>query len=158
MSVNRVILVGHLGADPESRFLPSGTAVVNFTVATSEKWNDKESGEKKEKTEWSRCSAFGATAEACAKYLKKGSQVYIEGKLDTRKYQKDGVDHYATQIRVDRVQFLSPKGEAKPAAGGDYAAASGSSRKPAARDGGVGQMDDDIPFAPIGRGISGHAI
>ena len=145
-SVNKVILVGHLGADPESRFLPSGTAVVNFTVATTEKWKG-EDGEKKEKTEWSRCSAFGKTAEACAEYLHKGSQVYIEGKLDTRKYQKDGVDHYATQIRVDRVQFLSPKGEAKPAAGGDYATASGSSRKPAAaKGGGIDQMDDDIPF------------
>lgn len=159
-SVNKVLLVGHLGADPESRYLPSGTQVVNFNVATTEHWKG-EDGEKKERTEWTRCSAFAKTAEVCAQYLKKGSLVYIEGRLQTNKYEKDGQTHYSTQVRIDRVQFLDGR---KPAAsGGDYAEASGSSSRRAAagkgeRRGGLDQMDDDIPFAPIGRGISGHAI
>src|SRR3990167_9277069 len=144
-SVNRVILVGHLGADPEQRFLPSGTAVVNFTVATTDRWKGDD-GDKKEKTEWSRCAAFGKTAEVSAEYCHKGSRVYVEGKLDTRKYQKDGQDHYATQIRVDRVQFLSPKGTKPATTGGDYAKASGSSKPKAKQPGGFEQMDDDIPF------------
>ena len=143
MSVNRVILVGHLGADPESRYLPSGAAVVNFTVATSEKWTDKESGEKKEKTEWSRCSAFGKLAEIIVEYCKKGSFVYLEGKLATRQYEKDGQKHYTTEIRVDRLQMLGPK----PAG-----ATSGERSEPARqtggekKGGGINEMDDDIPF------------
>lgn len=150
-SVNRVILVGHLGRDPESRFLPSGTAVVNFSVATTETWKD-DAGEKKERTEWSRCSAFGKTAEVITQYCKKGSLLYVEGKLNTRKYEKDGQDHYATEIRVDRVQFLSPRGDGKSAGdSADYAAASGRSSAAKAGAGKKGggafdQMDDEVPF------------
>lgn len=137
-SVNKVLLIGYLGKDPEVRYLPSGTAVCNFTVATTEKWKDGD--EVKEKTEWSRCSAFGKTAELCGEYLHKGSLVYLEGKLDTRKYQKDGQDHYATQIRIDRVQFLSPKGDSAPARREPAVASAGK------RDGGVSEMTDDCPF------------
>ena len=150
-SVNRVILVGHLGKDPESRFLPSGTAVANFSVATKETWK-ADAGAKQARTEWSRCSAFGKTAEVISEYCRKGSLVYIEGKLQTRKYQKDGQDHYATEIRVDRVQFLSPRGDAEPAAAGkDYAEASGRSAGAQAKPGKKGagafdQMDDEVPF------------
>ena len=136
-SVNKVILVGNLGKDPVSRFLPSGVQVVSFSVATSDKWTDK-AGEKQEHTEWSRCSTFGKLAEVCEKYLKKGSQVFLEGKLHTTKYQKDGQDRYSTEIRVERVQFLGgaqPKDHAEPAA-----------RPAASKTGGADQMDDSIPF------------
>lgn len=145
-SVNKVILVGHLGRDPETRYLPSGTAVCNISIATSEVWKDKESGEKKERTEWTRCSMFGNTADAAGKYLKKGSLVYLEGSLRTSKYQKDGVDHYSTEVRVDRMQFLDRKASSGSGSADDYAAASGSSRKPGGKDGGASTMDDDIPF------------
>ena len=152
-SVNKVILVGHLGKDPETRFMPSGDAVANFSIATTEKWKDKD-GEKQERTEWHRCSAFGKTAEVCGEYLKKGSLVFVEGKLQTRKYQKDGQDHYSTEIRIDRVQFLDSKKASKPAeTGDDYAKESGRSSRPAADKpaakqgaGAFEQMDDDIPF------------
>jgi single-strand DNA-binding protein len=104
-SVNKVILVGNLGRDPETKYLPSGDAVCNFSIATSETWKDK-AGEKQEATEWHRISAFGKLAEICGQYLKKGSTVYIEGSIKTRKYQKDGVDHYSTEIRADRMQMV----------------------------------------------------
>lgn len=111
-SVNRVILVGHIGADPDTKYLPDGAAVCNFSLATSEKWTDKSSGEKKERTEWSRIAMFGKLAEIAAQYLKKGAAVYIEGKLQTRKWQaKDGSDRYTTEIIADRMQMLSGKGE-----------------------------------------------
>ena len=145
MSVNRVILVGHLGKDPETRSLPSGDAVTNFSIATTEKWKNKD-GEKRERTEWSRCSAFGSVAKVIGEYCRKGSHVYVEGKLQTRKYEKDGQDHYATEIRVERVQFLDSKKDSKPAStADDYAKASGSSRAPA-KGGGINEMEDDIPF------------
>ena len=96
-SVNKVIVVGNLGKDPETRFLPDGKAVCNFSVATTDRWTDKASGEKKEATEWHRISSFGRIAEICGEYLKKGSAVYIEGKIRTRKWQdKDGQDRYST--------------------------------------------------------------
>ncbi len=105
-SVNKVILVGNLGRDPEMRYMPSGDAICNISIATTDTWKDKNSGDKKESTEWHRVVFFGRQAEIAGQYLKKGSQVYIEGKLQTRKYQKDGVDHYATDIRADVMQFL----------------------------------------------------
>ena len=105
-SVNKVILVGNLGRDPESRFLASGEAVCNFSIATSEQWKNK-NGEKQEATEWHRISFFGKVAEVCAKYLTKGSTVYIEGSIRTRKWtDKDGTEKYSTEIKGERMQML----------------------------------------------------
>ncbi len=109
-SVNKVILVGNLGKDPEMRTLPSGEAVANLSIATTDKYKDK-AGEKVEQTEWHRVSFFGRTAEVCGEYLKKGSQVYVEGSIRTKKYtDKEGVEKYATEIRGDRMQMLGSKG------------------------------------------------
>lgn len=117
-SLNRVTIIGHLGKDPESRFLPDGKAVANFTVATSETWKDKDSGEKKEKTEWHRITAFGKLAEICGEYLRKGALVYVEGKLGTRKWtDKEGVERYTTEITCDTMKMLggrSDRSEEKP--------------------------------------------
>src|SRR5450631_3575038 len=147
-SVNKVILVGNLGKDPESRFLPDGGAVCNFSVATTDKWKDK-SGEQQERTEWHRISTFAKLAEICGEYLKKGSQVYIEGKLRTRKWQdKEGQDRYTTEIIADAMQMLGsrsgmgggePRETREPSAAGES--------KPAKKPAGQFQdMDDDIPF------------
>ena len=153
-SVNKVIVVGNLGKDPETRFLPDGKAVCSFSVATTDKWTDKASGDKKEQTEWHRISAFGRLAEICGEYLKKGSQVYIEGKLRTRKWQdKEGQDRYTTEIVADSMQLLGSKRDS----GGDSGAMreppsefsrSEASSKPAAKKpaGQINDMDDDIPF------------
>src|SRR3954466_15135131 len=129
-SLNKVIIVGNLGADPETKYLPSGDAVTNIRVATTDTWKDKTSGEKKEATEWHRIAFFGRLAEIAGEYLKKGSQVYVEGSLRTRKWQdKEGQDRYSTEIRADSMQMLgarsgsgepradsAPRGQAKPAA------------------------------------------
>jgi single-strand DNA-binding protein len=149
-SVNKVILIGNLGADPETRYLPSGDAVTNIRIATTEQWKDK-SGEKQEHTEWHRVAFFGRLAEIAGEYLKKGSPVYVEGRLQTRKWQdKDGQERYTTEIRADRMQLLGGRGggaepmsrEPAPAAEG------GSARAPAAgkKGGAFDEMDDDIPF------------
>lgn len=137
--INKVIIVGNLGADPEMRYMPSGSAVTNFTVATSESWKDKDSGEQKERTEWHKVAAFARLAEICGEYLLKGSQVYIEGKLRTRKWQdKDGKDRYTTEIIADQMQMLGAKGErsSQPANTPPQI-----SPEPAADD-----FDDDLPF------------
>src|SRR5258707_14682069 len=106
-SVNKVIIVGNLGADPETRYTPGGDAVTNIRVATTDKWKDKASGEMKEATEWHRIAFFGRLAEVAGEYLKRGSQVYVEGSLRTRKWQdKDGQDRYSTDIRGDVMQML----------------------------------------------------
>jgi len=111
-SVNKVVLVGNLGADPETNYLPSGDAVTNIRLATTDKWKDKQSGEFKEQTEWHRCTFFGRLAEVAAEYLKKGSQVYIEGSIRTRKYNdKDGNERYSTEIKVSEMQMLGGRGE-----------------------------------------------
>ena len=154
-SVNKVIVVGNLGADPETRFLPSGEAVTNIRVATTDKWKDKASGEMKEATEWHRISFFGRLAEVAGEYLKKGSQVYVEGSLRTRKWQdKDGQDRYSTEIRADVMQMLGRReGGGAPRAASD-AGERGESRaaaapKPAAAKKPAGKfddMEDDIPF------------
>ncbi|WP_155518495.1 single-stranded DNA-binding protein, partial [Pseudomonas savastanoi] len=99
--INKVILVGTCGQDPDCRYLPNGTAVTNLSLATSEQWTDKQSGQKVEKTEWHRVSLFGKVAEIAGEYLRKGSQVYIEGKLQTREWEKDGIKRYSTEIVVD---------------------------------------------------------
>jgi single-strand DNA-binding protein len=120
-SINKVILVGRLGADPELKYGPSGKAICNLRIATSETWKDK-SGAKQEKTEWHRCTLFGDQAENASKYLAKGREVYVEGRLQTRSYEKEGQKHYATDIVADRVVFLGGgerKGdESKPDGGG----------------------------------------
>jgi single-strand DNA-binding protein len=150
-SVNKVILIGNLGADPETRYLPSGDAVANIRIATTEVWKDK-GGEKQEHTEWHRIAFFGKLAEIAGEYLKKGSPVYIEGRIRTRKWQdKEGQDRYSTEIVADRMQLLGSRGggsesaarEPKPAT-----AESGGGAKPAAKKGGASfdDMDDDIPF------------
>lgn len=106
--INKVIIVGRLGADVESKALDGGKTVANMSVATSDKWKDKD-GNQQERTEWHRVQAWGVQAENCAKYLSKGSQVYIEGKLQTRKYEKDGVEKYTTEIIASTIQFLDSK-------------------------------------------------
>jgi single-strand DNA-binding protein len=109
-SVNKVIIVGNLGKDPETRYMPSGDAMTNIAVATTDKWKDKASGEQKEQTEWHRVSFFGKLAEIAGQYLKKGSQVYIEGKLRTRKWtDKDGVEKYTTEVIADSMQMLGSR-------------------------------------------------
>jgi single-strand DNA-binding protein len=148
-SVNKVILIGNLGRDPETRYLPSGDAVTNISIATSEKWKDK-SGEQQEHTEWHRVAFFGKLAEIAGEYLKKGSPVYIEGRIRTRKWQdkESGQDRYSTEIVADRMQLLGGRGGAAEPANREPAAASGGARPAAAKKGGgaFDQMDDDIPF------------
>lgn len=104
--INKVIIIGHLGRDPEVRYTPSGAAVANFSIATSEDWKDKNTGEKKERTEWHRIVAWGRTGEVCGEFLSKGSQVYIEGRLQTRSWEQDGVTKYSTEIVANDIQFL----------------------------------------------------
>ena len=153
-SVNKVILVGNLGRDPETRYNPEGGAITNVSVATTDTWKDKASGEKQERTEWHRVVFFSRLAEIAGEYLKKGSQVYIEGSLRTRKWtDKEGQERYTTEIVADRMQMLGSRqgsgdaaardrsgGEAKePAAAGECKPA----KKPAGK---FDDMDDDIPF------------
>jgi single-strand DNA-binding protein len=158
-SVNKVILVGNLGRDPETRYMPDGGAITNISIATTSQWKDK-SGEKQEQTEWHRVAFFGKLAEIAGEYLKKGSQVYVEGKLRTRKWQdKDGVEKYTTEVLADSMQMLGSRGgmgggDAGGSGGApEYAsrapAGGGSSAKPAPSKGGAAKfddMDDDIPF------------
>jgi single-strand DNA-binding protein len=153
-SVNKVILIGNLGADPETRYLPSGDAVTNFRIATTEKWRDK-GGEQQEHTEWHRIAFFGKTAEIAGEYLKKGSPVYVEGRIRTRKWQdkESGQDRYSTEIVGDRMQLLGSRGGggagAEPMAREprELAGASGGGKPAAGKKGGAfDQMDDDIPF------------
>ena len=140
--INKVIIVGNLGRDPEVRYTASGSAVANFSVATSETWNDKSTGEKKERTEWHRIVAWDKLGEICGKYLSKGRQVYVEGKLQTRSYDdKDGVKRYTTEIIAQDVQFLGGRDASdsgRPAGGGP-------DREPTGRPAGPAD-DDDIPF------------
>jgi len=153
-SVNKVIIVGNLGADPETRYTPGGDAITNIRVATTDKWKDKASGEMKEATEWHRIAFFGRLAEVAGEYLKKGSQVYVEGQLRTRKWQdKDGQDRYSTEIRADTMQMLgrregggAPREDSGPRGGGEAKApaeAKAAAKKPAGK---FDDMEDDIPF------------
>ena len=159
-SVNKVILIGNLGRDPETRYMPDGGAITNISIATTEQWKDK-AGEKQEKTEWHRVAFFGKLAEIAGEYLKKGSQVYVEGRLQTRKRQdKDGADKYTTEIVANAMQMLgsrqgmgggggSDRGEppdrGEPATGS--APRGGGAAKPAAKSGGkFDDFEDDIPI------------
>ena len=116
--VNKVILVGNLGADPETRYTPSGTAITTIRIATSEAWKDKTTGEQQERTEWHRVKFFSRLAEIAGEYLKKGSQVYIEGKLRTEEYEKDGVKRYSTDVIADEMQMLGSRAGAGGGEGG----------------------------------------
>ena len=147
-SVNKVILIGNLGADPETRYLPSGDAVTNIRIATTDTWKDK-NGEKQEKTEWHRVAFFGKLAEIAGEYLKKGSPVYVEGRIRTRKWQdKEGQERYSTEIVADRMQLLGGRGGGAEAMSREPAGAIAGSPKTAPRKsgGGFDEMDDDIPF------------
>lgn len=140
--VNKVILLGHVGKDPDIRYSQSGTAVANFSLATTERWKDKNTGEKQERTEWHRCTAWGRSAEVIGEYVKKGSPLFVAGKLQTRKWQdKEGVDRYTTEIVVDEFQLLGGRG------GGDQQEdarpATSASKKPAASQ---QDFDDEVPF------------
>jgi single-strand DNA-binding protein len=150
--INKVILIGNLGADPETRAMPSGTTVANLRVATSESWRDKQSGEQQERTEWHRVALFGRLAEIAGEYLRKGSQVYIEGSLRTRKWQdKQGKDRYSTEIVGNDLQMLGGRGGAgagaAPASAGAAGAGAPSYAEESAGGGSRGEeFDDDIPF------------
>jgi single-strand DNA-binding protein len=146
--INKVILVGNLGADPETRYMPSGTAVTNLSVATTESWKDKQSGEQNERTEWHKVVMFDRLAEIAAEYLRKGSQVYIEGKLQTRKWQdRDGNDRWTTEIRANEMQMLGGRGGSGGGSfggGGGGGSQKGGGSKPPEQ--GPDDFDDDIPF------------
>jgi single-strand DNA-binding protein len=155
--VNKVILIGHLGADPETRAMPSGMQVANLRLATTESWKDKTSGEQQERTEWHSVALFGRLGEIAAEYLRKGSQVYIEGRLRTRKWQdKEGRDRYTTEIVGSEMQMLGGRGGGSGGGGGGgYSdAPSGSSTPAEGASGGASrgaggsqeEFDDDIPF------------
>jgi len=149
--INKVILVGNLGQDPQTRAMPSGKTVVNLRIATTDQWRDKQTGENKENTEWHTVVMFDRLAEVAAEYLRKGSQVYIEGKLRTRKWQdKEGNDRYSTEVVANDMQMLGGRGGGGGGGGGGY------DREPASRPsqapsgggsgGGRDDFDDDIPF------------
>ena len=164
-SVNKVILVGNLGRDPEIRYTPNGLAVANLTIATTEAWKDKQSGENQERTEWHRVALYSRLAEIAGEYLRKGSKIYLEGRLQTRKWEKDGVTRYSTEIIGDQMQMLG----SKDGGGGSGASYDGgmdqggapddmnqaparaatqqtSATKPASAGGNFDDFEDDIPF------------
>jgi single-strand DNA-binding protein len=160
--VNKVILIGNVGGDPETRYLPNGNAVTNITLATTDSWKDKQTGQQQDRTEWHRVVFFGKLAEIAGEYLRKGSQCYVEGRLQTREWEKDGVKRYTTEIVVDMngtLQLLGGRGGSNEGSG-DYAPRQQQSRpapqqaaprpapQPAAQqpDQGFDSFDDDIPF------------
>lgn len=161
--VNKVILVGRLGRDPQIKYMPSGDAVCNFSIATSENWSDKQTGEKREKTEWHNIVTFRRLAEICSQYLTKGKQVYIEGKLQTRSWEKDGATHYMTEIYANTMQMLGSRddaGQAPQRQGGNFGQQANQYNQPAPQQNNYNQQqqppsppqqfpegpDDDIPF------------
>ena len=151
--INKVILIGNLGADPETRAMPSGTTVANLRVATSESWRDKQTGEQQERTEWHRVALFGRLAEIAGEYLRKGSQVYIEGSLRTRKWQdKQGNERYSTEIVGNELQMLGGRSGAAAGSSAGAAVAAGAAPSYSEESGGGGgssrreEFDDDIPF------------
>jgi single-strand DNA-binding protein len=150
--VNKVTLIGHLGKDPELKYFQSGDAFCNVSMATSESWKDRDSGEKKERTEWHNLVFTGKLAEVVGDYLKKGSRIFVEGKLTTRKWEKDGVDRYTTEVRVHEMVMLDGKpDEERPAARGSSrqerpSAQTGRTQQPAPAHADDHFEDDDIPF------------
>ncbi len=153
--INKVILIGNLGNDPEVRYMPSGSAVANVSLATSESWRDKQTGEQNERTEWHRVVFFSRLAEIVGEYLRKGSKVYVEGRLQTRKYtDKSGVERYSTEIVADNMQMLDSRAGSSASFAPEPPAAPGPSSSPAQGQaqpqppsgGGPDDFDDDIPF------------
>ena len=136
VSLNKVMLIGNLGGDPELRYLPSGDAVANFSIATTESWRDKATGEQRENTEWHRLTMFGRLAEIAGQYLKKGSQIYVEGSIQTKKYtDKDGIERYATGVKCTSMKMLGSRGE------GQQTSSPATSSNQTVND-----LEDDIPF------------
>ena len=155
--LNKAMIIGHLGQDPEVRYTKNGDAVASLSVATSERWKDKATGEQKEHTEWHRVTAWGSLAEIMGKYLHKGSKVYIEGKLQTRKWQdKEGNDRYTTEIRADQLKMLDGKEDRQPARN-DRREQAGQPTRNAARPS-FDASDDDVPFANPYKGKISLAI
>jgi len=167
-SLNRCEFIGNLGNDPETRYMPSGDALCSFTIACTESWKDKTTGEKKEKTEWVRFTVFGKLAEICGEYLKKGAKVFCVGKFTTRKYQaQDGTDRYATEIKLEEMIMLGGKREGESYnESSNSNAGNGNQRQPQERSGaksgsagrapaggGFDEMDDDIPFQNPYKGV-----
>ncbi len=149
--INKVILVGNLGADPDTRYMPSGKAVTNIRLATSESWKDKQTGDMQERAEWHSIVMYDKLGEIAAEYLRKGSQVYIEGKIRTRKWQdKEGKDRYTTEIIADQMQMLGGRGgggaSSEPRSSSRQAPASEERSAAPVEDSGGGEFDDDIPF------------
>ena len=148
-SVNKVIIVGNVGRDPETRRLPSGDAVTNISIATTDRYRDKQSGEMRENTEWHRVAFFGKVAEIAEKYLKKGSQVYVEGRLRTRKWtDQSGQEKYSTEIVAETMQMLGGKapGSSDMSGMGGAAPSAMSQSRPSAAPSHISDIDDDIPF------------
>ena len=144
--LNKAILIGRLGKDPEIRYTQDGRAVANFTIATNEEWKDKNTGEKKERTEWHRIVAFGKLGEICGEYLGKGKLVYLEGRLQTRSYEQDGVTKYTTEIVANDMQMLEAKGGGQYADNFSKGAGSAPSSSQQAPTSGGDEFDEDIPF------------
>jgi len=146
--VNKVILIGNLGRDPEVRYTPSGTAVANITVATSESWKDKQSGEQVERTEWHKIVMYQRLAEIAGEYLRKGSKVYLEGRLQTRKWQDktSGQDRYTTEIIADSMQMLDSKGGSTGGSGSSFEKSEASNSPAPESAPALDSFDDDIPF------------
>ncbi|MAI53273.1 MAG: single-stranded DNA-binding protein [Gammaproteobacteria bacterium TMED95] len=146
--INKVIIVGNLGRDPETRYLPSGGAVTNVSVATSKSWRDRESGEQKDRTEWHRVVFFNRLAEIASEYLKRGSKIYLEGELRTREWEREGQKHYTTEIVANEMQMLDSRGGMEGGGGGNFGGSGGQSGRqqddfgPPPSD----DFDDDIPF------------
>lgn len=151
MAVNKCIFIGNMGADPALTYLPDGRGVVNFSIACGERWKDK-NGEVQERTEWIRCVGFGRRAEVISEYFSKGSQIYIEGKMRTREYEKDGVKHWATEIVIDNFEFCGQRSGGSDAKAQQQAAAYGqqSAQQPvganSSQPANYNDFDDDIPF------------
>ena len=148
--INKAIIVGNLGRDPEVRYTANGSAVANITVATTESWKDKQSGERQEKTEWHRVVFFGRLAEVAGEYLKKGAQVYIEGRLQTRKWEdKSGQERYTTEIVANEMQMLGSRGDGTTGTSNDDYSGEARSATDSSGSGASGSdpdLDDDIPF------------
>ncbi len=150
--VNKVILVGNVGSDPETRYLPSGGAVTNFSLATSEVWKDKNTGQQQERTEWHRVTMYQRLAEIAAEYVRKGSKLYVEGSLRTRSWEQDGVKRYSTEIIANEMQMLDSRGggggdnyqPSQPSAQGQGGGQQRPSSQPTPAD--FDNFDDDIPF------------
>jgi len=150
--VNKVILVGNVGADPETRYMPNGNAVTNITLATSETWKDKNTGEQQERTEWHRVTFYQRLAEIVAEYVRKGSKLYVEGRLQTRSWEQDGVKRYATDVIADEMQMLDSRSGGGNGGGGYQPAQqpaqpqSSPQSAPQSAPAGMDSFDDDIPF------------